>query len=343
MAGIGTGAAGFVATLLMASIPGLPLVATAILVGLVIGLGTLIVVHVIVTGDYERTAQAVTRIETLVNPNVAGGDGAVDGLVRPDGELVGRLEESAEAVAERLRQLKQIENYRQEFLGDVSHELQTPIFAVQGFAETLLDGALEDHAVNRAFVEKILRHSKRLSTLVNDLSHIAQIETGSLKMNVVSFNPSALVADVEESLGLAAEPATIELSHFVGPDVERARGDEARIRQVLENLVSNGIKYNEPGGRVEITVRRNEEGGVIFSVTDDGIGLSDEDFPRVTERFFRVDKSRSRERGGTGLGLAIVKHILEAHGSGLRIHSQLGRGSTFSFELPADDSPAGSE
>lgn len=299
-----------------------------------------------VVADLGRAEEAVARIEQLVRPadqdQVLRGDSEMNELDSTD-EIVDRLERSADSVAARLTHLKRIENYRQEFLGDVSHELQTPIFAVQGFAETLLEGALEDPAVNRTFVEKILRHSERLSSLVNDLAHIAQIETGSLKMDMERFDPGELAADTIESLEMTAATRGVELYEFIGSDVGWALGDRMRIRQVLENLITNGIKYNEERGRVEVTVRVSEEGRLLFSVTDDGIGLAPEHFDRVTERFFRVDRSRSRERGGTGLGLAIVKHILEAHGSALRINSELGRGSTFSFELDSADSPSDTE
>jgi two-component system phosphate regulon sensor histidine kinase PhoR len=307
---------------------------------------TFVVIRLAIVPRLQRVDEALHKIERLVGQKQpASPEIPVPTNGLEVGELVGRLEQTALHVEERLGRLKRIESYRQEFLGDVSHELQTPIFAVQGFAETLLSGALEDETVNRAFIEKILRHSRRLSTLVNDLSHISQIETGSLKMILEPFDPNALLTDVTESMEMTAEAREIELLTFVTQDIPFAIGDRMRLRQVLDNLISNGIKYNEPGGRVEVTVREGDEGKIVFAVTDDGIGLAPEYFPRVTERFFRVDKSRSRKRGGTGLGLAIVKHILEAHGARLSIHSRPGHGSTFSFELDAAtiDSAIGAE
>ncbi len=254
--------------------------------------------------------------------------------------LTASLEHASESVAARIARLRRIENYRQEFLGDVSHELQTPIFAVEGFAETLLEGALEDPNVNRTFVEKIHRNARRLSALVNDLSDISQIETGSLRMNLVLFDPKQLAQESVESLEISAEHAEVRLYSFVSQGVASVVGDRERVRQVLLNLITNGIKYNNPGGSVELAVWQSDERSVTFSVTDDGIGIAPDDIPRVTERFYRVDKSRSRERGGTGLGLAIVKHIVEAHGSALLIQSKPGHGSTFSFALATASNPA---
>lgn len=249
------------------------------------------------------------------------------------------LEGASAAVAARIARLRRIENYRQEFLGDVSHELQTPIYAVEGFAETLLEGALEDASVNRAFVEKIHRNARRLSALVNDLSDISQIETGSLRMNLAPFDPRQLVQESVESLEISAQNSGVSLYSFVGQGVRLVLGDRERLRQVILNLLTNGIKYNNPGGSVELAVWQSGNKQVTFSVTDDGIGIAPGDTPRVTERFYRVDKSRSRERGGTGLGLAIVKHIVEAHGSALFVQSRVGHGSTFSFTLASASDP----
>jgi two-component system, OmpR family, phosphate regulon sensor histidine kinase PhoR len=244
------------------------------------------------------------------------------------------------ALEKEIRELKKIENHRREFLGNVSHELKTPIFAVQGFAETLLDGALDDERVNRAFVEKILRNAARLNNLVRDLSEISRIETGDLKMSFAPFSVRRLAAEVTESLELVARSREVTLHSLVPEDLPPALGDRERIRQVLVNLVDNAIKYNNPGGEVEVSARLLPAGEIKVSVVDNGIGLAPQDIPRVTERFYRVDKSRSREQGGTGLGLAIVKHILHAHDRKLMVESHLGRGSTFGFSLPIARLPA---
>ena len=298
-----------------------------------IGVGgvTFLAVDRLVVQRIRKAAEIASHIRQL---GVAD-EGAPIGKGDELDDLTTSLEDASVAVADRIRRLRSIENYRQEFLGDVSHELQTPIFAVEGFAETLLDGALEDPSVNRAFVEKIHKNARRLAVLVNDLSDISQIETGSLRMNRVPFDPKQLAQESIEALELSAEQSSVRLYTFSGQDVGAVVGDRERVRQVILNLLTNGIKYNNPGGSVEMALWRSGENEITFSVTDDGIGISADDLPRVTERFYRVDKSRSRERGGTGLGLAIVKHIVEAHGSSLLIQSRPGHGSTFSFALPA--------
>lgn len=248
-------------------------------------------------------------------------------------ELIRQVYQIGLTMQKEIDHLKQLENYRREFLGDVSHELKTPIFAVQGFAETLLDGALEDEEVNTVFVEKILRNAERLNNLVQDLSAISMIETGELKMHVSPFKIKPLIQEVAETLEVLLERNNVRMHIFIPDTLPHVLGDQERLRQVFANLMANAAKYNRAGGRVEVTARRMNEETLRISVTDDGVGIPPEDLPRVTERFYRVDKSRSREQGGTGLGLAIVKHILEAHQTHLHIESTVGKGSTFSFTL----------
>ncbi len=255
-------------------------------------------------------------------------------------ELIHQVYRAGRALQQEIERLERLENYRREFLGDVSHELRTPIFAVSGFAESLLDGALDDEHVRRRFVEKILANARRLDALTRDLAEISHIETGELQMTMEPFDLRRLVQETVESLERRALEREIELGIQLAPSLPFVVGDRERIRQVVANLVENAIEYNEPGGRVEVTARRlpaeaGPPGLVRLAVVDDGIGIPPSLIPRLTERFFRVDKSRSRERGGTGLGLAIVKHILEAHGQRLQIESRPGYGSTFAFLLPA--------
>ena len=263
----------------------------------------------------------------------------LDGAHLPRGDelngLLWQVYRTGQALERDFLALKQVENYRREFLGNVSHELKTPIFSIRGFAETLLDGALEDPGVNRAFVEKILRNANRLSNLASDLAEISRIETGALKMDIALFDLRRVVRDVVELLEPVAEAQQITLQYRLPDDLPPVRGDGNRIRQVLINLAENAIKYNNPGGYVEVVARHLSGGEVKVSVVDNGIGLAAEHVPRLTERFYRVDKSRSRYQGGTGLGLAIVKHILGAHERTLMIESSPGRGSTFGFTLPA--------
>jgi two-component system phosphate regulon sensor histidine kinase PhoR len=241
------------------------------------------------------------------------------------------------ALEKEIGNLKRIESYRRDFLGNVSHELKTPIFAIHGFAETLLDGALDSPEVRVEFVEKILRNSERLDNLANDLSEIAKIETGELKMSPAFFDLEELLVDVVESLESRALQKNISITYRTDPRLKPMFADDGRVRQVLLNLVDNGIKYTNPGGTVLISARLVGE-AIKTTVSDSGIGIAAEHIDRLTERFYRVDTSRSRSQGGTGLGLAIVKHILSAHGSRLLVQSKPGYGTTFSFSLPTTDS-----
>lgn len=250
-------------------------------------------------------------------------------------ELVFQTYRAGRALQQEIERLEKLENYRREYLGDVSHELRTPIFAISGFAETLLTGALEDEKVRRRFVEKIESNAHRLDALTRDLAEISRIETGELKMTMEPFDVGPIIRETADSLELIAQERMIELTCQIPSALPSVLGDRERIRQVLANLMENAIKYNERGGRVEVMVRSQPGGMVRVAVVDDGLGFHADVIPRLTERFFRVDKSRSREQGGTGLGLSIVKHILEAHHARLSIESKPDYGSKFAFELPA--------
>jgi two-component system, OmpR family, phosphate regulon sensor histidine kinase PhoR len=233
-----------------------------------------------------------------------------------------------------ISEMRKMENYRREFLGNVSHELKTPIFAIQGFTETLLDGALEDGRVNRSFLERILRNVDRLGTLTRDLSEISRLETGDLRMNIAPFSFRRLAAEVAEALEIKANEKSIRIHLRIPDDLPMAYADRDRIRQVLVNLAENAIKYTNPGGEVSIEAEVARAQEIEIVVADTGIGVAPQDVPRLTERFYRVDRSRSRDQGGTGLGLAIVKHILNAHQRQLHVTSAPGEGSRFSFKLP---------
>ncbi|MGN8225430.1 sensor histidine kinase [Gracilimonas sp. BCB1] len=246
---------------------------------------------------------------------------------------------SSRTIEREIQRLNRIENYRKEFIGDISHELKTPIFAIQGFIETLLNGALEDEEVNRDFLKKAMRNVNRLIYLTKDLMEISKLETGELKSEIEEIYLYEVLHDIIESLNYKAEKENIELIvHDFDKNI-MVKVDKNQVKQVLINLVENGIKYNVPNGKVEVNVftkpRQSER--VFVSVKDTGIGIDEKDIPRVTERFFRVDKSRSRERGGTGLGLAIVKHIMEAHGEKFSIESEPNKGSTFTISLRRSD------
>jgi two-component system, OmpR family, phosphate regulon sensor histidine kinase PhoR len=268
------------------------------------------------------------RFENLKTAEVAGGDELND--------LVHQVYQTGQVLESEIEDLKRIENYRQEFIGNVSHELKTPIFAVRGFAETLENGALEDPLVNRAFLQKILRNTDRLSNLVRDLGEISRIEHGELTLSLEPFALSVLCTEAVESVESMGAQQQVSVALALPADLPRVVGDPDLVRRIVINLVENAIKYNSEGGVVELVARRLPAGFVKVSVVDNGIGIPEELLPRITERFFRVDKSRSRSQGGTGLGLAIVKHLLAAHGRSLSVESKPGSGSTFSFSLPVE-------
>jgi two-component system phosphate regulon sensor histidine kinase PhoR len=250
-------------------------------------------------------------------------------------DLVWQVYRTGQVLEREMQDLRKTEVYRKEFLGNVSHELKTPIFAIRGFTETLLGGAVDDGRVNRSFLDKILRNSDRLGNLVRDLGEISRIESGELTMVMAPFDLRATVCEVVESLEPIARDRSVTLRTAVPAGLPRAVGDADRLRQVLVNLVDNAIKYNKPDGQVEVVARHVAGGRIKLSIVDDGIGIDPDHIPRLTERFYRVDRSRSRSQGGTGLGLAIVKHILAAHDAHLVVESRPGRGSTFGFSLRA--------
>jgi len=247
--------------------------------------------------------------------------------------LIWQVYRTGLALEKEMQELRRIESHRRDFLGNVSHELKTPIFAIQGFAETLLDGALDDERVNRSFVEKIRRNGIRLRNMARDLAEITRIETGELRMTEGPFKLQALVREVIESMEPLAEAKEMVLEYDVPTGLPPARGDAERIRQVLINLIENAIRYNTTGGRVTVSARRDGD-ALRVQVADDGVGIPPQHIPRLTERFYRVDESRARNQGGSGLGLAIVKHILKAHGQRLQVESTPNVGSTFAFQLP---------
>lgn len=227
--------------------------------------------------------------------------------------------------------LKHLEKVRSEFLGNVSHELRTPIFAIQGFLETLLEGAIDDPKVNRSFLEKASKHTNNLNSLLSDLIDISMIESHEMHLSFRYFKIGEFLgAALQELMPLAEQKNLILKLHPVQEDL-KVFGDKNRLKQVMVNLVENAVKYTETG-MVEVAVKEEAQ-SVVIIVKDTGIGISKQDLPRIFERFFRVDKDRSRLIGGTGLGLAIVKHIVEAHGSKVEVESEPGRGSEFSFRL----------
>lgn len=246
---------------------------------------------------------------------------------------------SSRTIESEFLRLMKLENYRKEFIGDLSHELKTPIFAIQGFLETLLDGAIDDEEVNRKFLKKAMNNVNRLNVLTRDLMEIAKLETGELQPILQPVQLQQILQEVFETLSYHAEEENISLvQNKMEPNLTVV-ADRNQLRQVFQNLIENAIKYNNPGGSVTVGVypytRRDSK--IWVYVRDTGVGIHEKDLKRVTERFYRVDKSRSRDKGGSGLGLAIVKHIIESHGDQMRISSQPGKGTVFSFSLQLAD------
>jgi two-component system phosphate regulon sensor histidine kinase PhoR len=230
--------------------------------------------------------------------------------------------------------LRQLERVRTEFVANVSHELRTPLTAIQGYLETLLAGALDERENARRFLEIVLRHSERLGRLLNDLTDLSNIELGKVTLRREPVRVDEVVASVVDIIAPRAARAKVSVTSEVPSDLPEVSADRDRVAQILINLVDNAVKYTPEGGSVTVTARRVDEGGIEVAVADTGIGIPPADLPRITERFYRVDKARSRELGGTGLGLAIVKHLVMAHGGELAIESEQERGTTVRFTLP---------
>lgn len=236
-----------------------------------------------------------------------------------------------------IAQLKKVADFRKEFLGNVSHELKTPIFSIQGYLHTLLDGAMDDPEVNTKFLKKAAKSTDRLSDLVADLLEISKLESGELVMNEELFDINALTKDVYEQFEVKAKEKGIELTIKEGCNKPfMVLADKYRIRTVLVNLVGNSLKYGKPNGFTSAAYYVMGD-NILVEIADTGEGISQEYLPRIFERFYRVDKSRTRndEVGGTGLGLAIVKHIIEAHHQTVNVRSTVGQGTTFGFTLKA--------
>lgn len=234
-----------------------------------------------------------------------------------------------------IARLKEAERFRKQYLGNVAHELKTPIFNIQGYISTLLDGGLEDELINRKYLERAEKSIDRLINIVNDLDTISKLESSMNKLNLEKFDIVALAKEIAEQAEIEADRKHIRIS-VKGvenlPSPFWVLADKHYIGQVLVNLIINSIRYGKEGGQTRIRFRDMLD-KILVEVEDNGLGIGKEDLPRIFERFYRTDKGRSREQGGTGLGLAIVKHIIEAHGERISVRSEPGVGSTFSFTL----------
>lgn len=230
--------------------------------------------------------------------------------------------------------LKKMAAFRREFLADVSHELKTPIFAAQGYVHTLLDGAMEDEMVRDKFLQKAAKSLDGLDMLVQDLLTLSQMETGQITMHKERFDICSLTKEIFEQIEGKVLKREIQISFGEnGKKAVYVYADPQRISQVMTNLISNAIKYTHDQGKVTVDFEK-QKSDVLITVKDNGPGIPPEHIHRIFERFYRVEKSRSKDKGGTGLGLAIVKHILEAHNARIKVESIIGKGSVFSFRLP---------
>jgi two-component system, OmpR family, phosphate regulon sensor histidine kinase PhoR len=229
--------------------------------------------------------------------------------------------------------LRDLEKYRKDFIGNVSHELKTPIFNIQGYVLTLLDGGLEDPKINRLYLERTEKSIDRMISIVEDLESITKLESGEVKLKMEVFDLPRLVEDVFELEMREANERRISMNLSVKANKPLlVKADKKRIFEVFSNLIGNGIKYGKKGGNIDVVFYDINE-MVLIEVSDDGIGIEKKDLLRIFERFYRVDKSRSRMQGGTGLGLSIVKHIIEAHKQTIHVKSQIDKGTTFTFML----------
>ncbi|CAN5153681.1 ATP-binding protein [soil metagenome] len=273
--------------------------------------------------------------KTINNLKASKGTGALVGNMTED--MLSNVEREVvdwtKRQSQELETLRSSDNYRKEFIGNVSHELKTPIFNIQGYIHTLIDGGLYDEKINKSYLYKASQNLDRLSAIVEDLETISQLETNALLLDIRKFDLIKLLKEVMESLEMQADLK--DINFFFKDDSPKSlnvMADKERVRQVITNLFTNSIKYGKPSGSTTVGLYDMDE-NFLVEITDNGIGIAEVHLPRLFERFYRVDKSRARDQGGTGLGLAIVKHIVEAHHQTINVRSTVGMGSTFGFTI----------
>ncbi len=224
--------------------------------------------------------------------------------------------------------------YRRDFLQNLAHEFKTPVFAIQGYIDTLLDGAMEEEAVRTKFLENTARNAERLANLVNDLDEISQLETGEQQLYRTNFIIQDLIRETFDALSIKTNAKGIKTKIKKGCEAPIwVYADKEKIKQVLINLIENAAKYGKQNGNIWASIYNTDDKNVLIEISDDGAGIEDEHLPRIFERFYRTDTARSRDKGGTGLGLAICKHIIEAHGQHIHVRSRIDIGTTIGFTL----------
>lgn len=278
---------------------------------------------------YRRIKKIYEDVSLLEISNFSGREIATDMRT-----LTQQVERFAKDKKIEIETLKVRETYRKEFLGNISHELKTPLFTVQGYIDTLIDGAHKDKVIREKYLKRAQKGVERLTYIVKDMDMITKLEVGDMSLDMTEFDVVELVQQVFDQFEMKAAKKNIALSFDMDYDMAvLVYADQDRIQQVIANLVVNSIKYGKQNGTTEVAIEDLINNKVIIRVTDNGEGVKKEFMPRLFERFFRVDQSGSRREGGSGLGLAIVKHIIEAHNESIYLDSELGIGSEFSFTL----------
>jgi two-component system phosphate regulon sensor histidine kinase PhoR len=275
--------------------------------------------------------------KTIHNEKLAPGEKERQKKININSNVMDEVDQEVAAWAENqqreIDKYKSWAEYRRNFLGDISHELKTPIFNIQGYLESLLDGGLQDESVNLIFLQKAVKNVERLQIIIHDLETISRLESGEMLLEMQSFDIRELAKEVFEEIEIKAAERNITLDLKEGASQPfRVKADREKIRQVLINLVHNSVKYGVPNGRTKIAFYDMDK-HVLIEVADNGIGIPRQHLAHVFDRFYRVDKSRSRAQGGSGLGLSIVKHTIEAHKQTINVRSSPSLGSTFGFTL----------
>ena len=289
--------------------------------------------------EVARQSDLLAAIKMALSGHQQVSSEIVVGTVRPRSfavtaaPVLAASHKGAVLVLHEISDLRRLERVRQDFVANVSHEFRTPLTAIQGFAETLLSGALDDPANRRRFVEIIREHAMRLARLTEDLLKLSRIEAGQLKLEFRPVSVAQLVESCVETAQLKAVPKRLSLNVELPSGLPTVRGDANSLQEVLQNLLDNALQYTPGGGKIEVSASCSES-RVIVTVADTGIGIPQAEQERIFERFYRVDEARSREAGGTGLGLSIARHIMEAHGGRLWVESAVGEGSRFHFSIP---------
>ena len=299
-------------------------------ISLIVGLAAFIIFYFLIERFITREFNAIYKIiSKRKNPKLSSVK-----LSEPVFQSLSKTtEEWATNQQKQIEQLEEQAAFRREFLGNLAHELKTPVFSIQGYILTLLEGGLEDETVNRSFLKKAMRGVDRITTVLDDLDSISKFEFNRFNLKKTKFDIVALIKEIFDTVHKSAEEKNIKVKLSSSYDPIMVFADKGKIGQVLINLISNSISYGIQNGTTNIKLRKTDRKKLTIDIIDDGIGIEEEHFERLFERFYRVEKSRARNLAGSGLGLPIVKHIIEAHNQDITVNSTVGEGSVFSFTL----------